>query len=106
MATKTVTDASFAEEVLASDKPVLVDFWATWCGPCKMMAPSLEELSDEYGDALVIAKMDVDESPATPAQFGIRGVPTFILFENGEAVATKVGPMPKTQLKDFIGQAL
>lgn len=106
MATKTVTDDSFAEDVLKSGTPVLVDFWATWCGPCKMMAPSLEELSEEYGDTLVIAKMDVDASPAIPAQYGIRGVPTFILFKDGQPVANKVGPMAKTQLKDFICQAL
>ena len=106
MATITITDADFEKEVLKSGKTVLVDFWATWCGPCKMIAPSLEELSDELGDAVVIAKMDVDQSPATPAEFGVRGVPTLILFKDGAPVATKVGPAPKGQLKDFIGQAL
>ncbi|MEO5598199.1 MAG: thioredoxin TrxA [Novosphingobium sp.] len=106
MPMKIVTDDSFSSEVLNAEKAVLVDFWATWCGPCKMIAPSLEELSEEFGDTLVIAKMDVDQSPATAAQYGIRGVPTLILFKDGKPVATKVGPAPKSQLKDFISQAL
>lgn len=106
MATTTVTDSSFAADVLSSDKAVLVDFWATWCGPCKMIAPSLEELSDEFDGSLVIAKMDVDQNPDTASQFGVRGVPTLILFKGGVPVATKVGPAPKSQLKDFIREAL
>ena len=106
MPMKIVTDDSFSSDVLNAEKAVLVDFWATWCGPCKMIAPSLEELSEEFGDTLVIAKMDVDQSPATAAQYGIRGVPTLILFKDGKPVATKVGPAPKSQLKDFISQAL
>lgn len=106
MATTTVTDESFAADVLGSEKVVLVDFWATWCGPCKTIAPSLEDLSEEFGETLVIAKMDVDQSPHTASEYGIRGVPTLILFKGGVPVATKVGPAPKSQLKEFIRAAL
>lgn len=106
MPSKTVTDSSFETDVLTSELPVLVDFWATWCGPCKMIAPSLEELSDELAGQVVIAKIDVDQSPDTPARYGVRGVPTLMLFKGGELVSTKVGPAPKGQLKEFITQAL
>lgn len=106
MPTRTVTDANFETDVLQSEVPVLVDFWATWCGPCKMMAPSLEEIADELGGAAVIAKIDVDESPNSPATYGVRGVPTLMLFKAGVVVATKVGPLPKGQLRAFIEQAL
>jgi len=99
---KHVTDASFDAEVLKSELPVLVDFWAEWCGPCKMIAPILEEVSQQYGGKLVIAKVDVDANQAVPAQFGIRGIPTLILFKNGTVAAQKVGAMAKGQLVQFI----
>ncbi|MEP6786430.1 MAG: thioredoxin [Sphingomonadales bacterium] len=106
MATKTISDGDFSSDVLGSETPVLVDFWATWCGPCKMLAPSLEELSEEFAGQVVIAKLDVDESPDAPARYGVRGVPTLMLFKGGDVIATKVGPASRSQLRDFINQAL
>lgn len=106
MNAKTVTDVTFDADVAQSDLPVVVDFWATWCGPCKMIAPALDELAGELEGRLVIAKLDVDENPATPAKYGVRGVPTLMIFKGGEVVATKVGPAPKSQLKAFMEQAL
>ncbi|MEP2989058.1 MAG: thioredoxin TrxA [Parasphingorhabdus sp.] len=106
MATKAITDASFETDVLKSDGPVLVDFWAEWCGPCKMIGPALEEISDELGEKVTIAKLNIDDSPDAPAKFGVRGIPTMILFNNGEAVETKVGAAPKSQLKDWLEGAL
>ncbi len=97
-----VTDASFEADVLKSTQPVLVDFWAEWCGPCKMIAPVLNELADEYGDKIRICKMDVDANTDTPAKFGIRGIPTLIIFKGGNAAATKVGAVSKSQLMQFV----
>ena len=99
---KHVTDTSFEADVLQASKPVLVDYWAEWCGPCKMIAPVLDELAGTYGDKLQIAKMNVDENQNVPAQFGIRGIPTLILFKDGKQAATKVGAVSKAQLTDFI----
>jgi len=103
---KHVTDATFEGDVLKSDLPVLVDYWAEWCGPCKMIAPILDEVSRDYGDRLQVAKMNVDENQQVPAQFGIRGIPTLMLFKGGELVATKVGALPKAQLTAFIDSHL
>ena len=97
-----VTDDAFDAIVLGADGPVLVDFWAPWCGPCKMMAPALDALAKELEDRLSVVKMDVDDNPAAPARYGIRGVPTLLLFNEGEVVATKVGPAPQSQLRTFV----
>ena len=102
MPTKAVTDASFAADVLQSDKPVLVDFWADWCGPCKMIGPSLEELSDELGDRVTIAKMDIMENTEVPGQIGVQSIPLMILFKDGKQVAQKLGAAPKSQLKGWL----
>jgi thioredoxin 1 len=99
---KHVSDASFDSDVLKTDGPVLVDYWAEWCGPCKMIAPILDDLSSEYNGKLQIAKMNVDENTDTPAKYGIRGIPTLMLFKNGAVVATKVGALSKSQLTAFI----
>ena len=101
-----VTDAEFNDEVLASDVPVLVDFWAEWCGPCKMIAPVLEEIANEYGDRLKVCKVDVDANPDLPGKFGIRGIPTLIVFKGGNAVETKGGALSKTQLAEFVDGCL
>ena len=100
------SDASFDKDVLKSDKPVLLDFWAEWCGPCKMIGPVLEEISGEYGTKLKIAKLNIDENPATPPKYGIRGIPTLILFKNGTVEAQKVGAVSKSQLAAFLDSHL
>jgi thioredoxin 1 len=101
---KTVNDQSFAAEVLHSPKPVLVDYWAEWCGPCRMIAPLLDASATEYADRLTIAKLNVDESPATPSRYRVRGIPTLMLFKDGQPVATHVGSLSKGQLHAFIEQ--
>lgn len=106
MATINVTDATFQSHVLGSDKPVLVDFWADWCGPCKMIAPALEEISEELGDKLTIAKMDIMENTDIPAQIGVQSIPLMVLFKNGQPVAQKLGAAPKGQLKAWLESEL
>ncbi|MXO90075.1 thioredoxin [Pontixanthobacter aquaemixtae] len=106
MATINVTDESFKADVLESDKPVLVDFWADWCGPCKMIGPSLEEISDELSDQLTIAKMDIVENTGVPTDMGVQSIPLMVLFKNGKPVAQKLGAAPKNQLKGWIESEL
>ena len=106
MATKAVTDASFQADVLDSETPVLVDFWADWCGPCKMIGPSLEEISEELGGRVTIAKMDIMENPEVPGKIGVQSIPLMVLFKNGEAVAQKLGAAPKSQLKGWLESVL
>ena len=102
MATKTVTDQNFASDVLGAPGPVLVDFWAEWCGPCRMIAPALEEISQEMGGKVTVAKLNIDDNPDAPARYGVRGIPTMILFKNGEPAATKVGAAPKSALQSWL----
>ncbi|HKL78628.1 MAG TPA: thioredoxin TrxA [Gammaproteobacteria bacterium] len=105
-ATVDVTDSNFEDEVLNADKPVLVDYWAEWCGPCKMTAPILDEVSDEYADRLKVAKLNIDENPNTPPKYGVRGIPTLMLFKDGNVEATKVGALSKAQLSAFVEENL
>ncbi|MDZ7841788.1 MAG: thioredoxin TrxA [Gammaproteobacteria bacterium] len=97
-----VTDDSFEQDVLSSEQPVLVEYWAEWCGPCKMISPVLEEVAEEYGEKLQVVKLNIDENPNTPPRYGIRGIPTLMLFKNGNVEATKVGAVSKSQLTAFI----
>jgi thioredoxin 1 len=106
MPTKAVTDASFEADVLKSDKPVLVDFWADWCGPCKMIGPALEEISDELADRVTIAKMDIMANQGVPAQIGVQSIPLMVLFKDGKRVAEKLGAAPKGQLKAWLESVL
>ena len=106
MATVAVTDASFQSDVLDASKPVLVDFWADWCGPCKMIAPALEELSEELGDRVTIAKMDIMENPDVPGQMGVQSIPYLVLYKDGAPVANLRGAAPKSQLKSWLLGAL
>jgi len=99
-----INDADFESVVVNSDIPVLLDFWAPWCGPCKMIAPVLDELAPEFAGKVKIVKMNVDDNQVTPAQFGVRSIPTLLLIKNGQVVATQVGALPKTQLANFINQ--
>ena len=100
--TKSVTDQSFQADVLDADKPVLVDFWAEWCGPCRMIAPALEEIAGELADKVSIVKINIDENPDTPGKYGVRGIPTMLLFKGGEAVAQKVGAAPRSQIQQWL----
>jgi thioredoxin 1 len=106
MATFSVTDSSFQADVLGAGKPVLVDFWAEWCGPCRMIAPALEELSSELGDRVKIVKLNIDENPDAPGRYGVRGIPTMILFKDGQPAATKVGAEPKSRIQAWLEDAL
>jgi len=102
MPTKAVTDNSFESDVIKSDKPIVVDFWAEWCGPCKQIGPALEEISDEMSEKVIIAKHNIDLEPNTPTKYGIRGIPTMLLFKGGELKATKVGATTKSNILDWI----
>ena len=102
MASVSVTDANFENEVLQSDQPVMVDFWAEWCGPCKALTPVLDELADEMGDKVKVVKVNIDEAPEAPTKYGVRGVPTLMLFKDGQVVDTRVGGMPKSQLQEWV----
>ena len=101
-----VSDSTFEEQVLNSHSPVLVDYWAAWCGPCKMIAPILDEIADEYGDKLTIAKINIDENQLTPQKYAVRGIPTLMIFKNGEIAGSKVGAMSKSQLSAFIDSVI
>ncbi|HBZ42529.1 MAG TPA: thioredoxin [Maritimibacter sp.] len=106
MSTVAVTDDTFEAEVLKSDVPVVVDFWAEWCGPCKMIGPALEELATEYGDKVKIAKVNVDENPNSPAQMGVRGIPALFMFKDGQVVSNKTGAAPKSALQSWIDESI
>jgi thioredoxin 1 len=101
-----VTDSNFEQEVLSSEIPVLLDYWAEWCGPCKMIAPILNDIADEYSGKIKVAKINIDENPGTPAKFGVRGIPTLMIFKSGSIEATKVGAMSKSQLSAFIDSTI
>ena len=101
-----VTDSTFEQEVLSSEIPVLLDYWAEWCGPCKMIAPILNDIADEYSGKIKVAKLNIDENPGIPAKFGVRGIPTLMIFKSGSIEATKVGAMSKSQLSAFIDSTI
>jgi len=102
MATKSVTDQSFQSDVLGASGPVLVDFWAEWCGPCRMIAPALEEISKDLGDKVSVVKINIDENPETPGRYGVRGIPTMLLFKDGQPIAQKVGAAPRSQIQQWL----
>ena len=106
MTSKPVSDTSFDEDVLQSSEPVLVDFWAEWCMPCKQIAPALEEIASEMGARLTIAKLNIDDNPSTPAKYNVRGIPMLILFKDGEVVSTKIGAVPKGKIVEWIEQSI
>ena len=106
MASVKVTDSTFKSAVLDSKTPVVVDFWAEWCGPCRQIGPSLEELANEYDGKLTIAKVNIDENPQVPMKYGVRGIPTLMIFQNGQLAATKVGALPKTKIKEWIDASI
>ncbi|MDA0306939.1 MAG: thioredoxin TrxA [Proteobacteria bacterium] len=103
---KHVSDDSFEVDVLGSGTPVLVDFWAEWCGPCHQIAPALEEMATEMGERMIVAKLNIDENPSTPSKYGVRGIPTLILFKDGEVAGTKIGALPKGQLMEWVESVL
>jgi thioredoxin 1 len=105
MSTRAVTDDSFQSDVLNADGPVLVDFWAEWCGPCKQIAPALEEIARELGEKLTVAKLNIDDNPKTTAQYNVRGIPTLLIFKGGQVVAQKMGALPKGKIMEWISQS-
>ena len=105
MSTVAITDESFDQDVLKSSKPVLVDFWAEWCGPCKQIAPALEQIAAELGDKVVVAKLNIEDSPTTPSRYGVRGIPTMMLFKDGQMASMKVGAMPKQKIVEWLNEA-
>ena len=106
MTTKPVTDDSFDSDVLGAEGPVVVDFWAEWCGPCKQIAPALEDIAVEMGDKVTIAKVNIDDNPSIPAKYGVRGIPTLMLFKDGQIAATKVGALPKNKIIEWINESI
>ena len=106
MAGISITDASFENDVLKASKPVLLDFWAEWCGPCRMLLPVVEEIAAEMKDQIIVAKMNVDQNPETPAKFGVRGIPTLLIFKDGQLKQTRVGGLPKADLKKWIEESI
>ena len=105
MSTVTVTDETFEQDVLKAGKPVLVDFWAEWCGPCKQIAPALEQIAEELHDQVTIAKLNIEDSPTTPSRYGVRGIPTMMLFKDGQMASMKVGAMPKQKILEWLSEA-
>jgi thioredoxin 1 len=106
MATKAVSDESFESDVLNADGPVLVDFWAEWCGPCKQIGPALEEIAEEMSGEITIAKVNIDDHPMTPGKYGVRGIPTLMIFKDGQVAATKIGAMAKTKISEWVRESL